>query len=208
MQVIAAVQTAIVVRSGLQERGESALYLAALVAGTSLVILVGVLVMLLIARAPRAGAVIGLSIAAVAFGPWINGLVVPFGTGPVAGIEVGWLLDLTRWITPVLVGAAIAWGGINTIGRVVAAAFGLLALWIAPALMTAISNAVGSRVLARYPSEMLDYWVDVFGMAMTIPSLALPLLIVGVAVAAVGLVGRAIVTRRRTAAARDEPLPR
>ncbi len=206
VQIIATVQTSIVVRDGLQERGESALYLAALVAGTSVMILVGALVVLLIARAPRAGAVIALSIAAVAFGPWINGLVVPFGTAGTT--ELAWLLDVTRWVPPVLVGAAIAWGGVNTVGRVLAAVFAFLALWIAPALMTAISSAAGSRVLARHPAEMLDYGAGVFGMALWIPEIALPPLIVAVAVAAVGLIGRAIVTRRRTAATRDEPLPR
>ncbi|MEV1128824.1 hypothetical protein [Agromyces sp. NPDC049794] len=206
VQIIATVQTSIVVRDGLQERGESALYLAALVAGTSFAILVGVLVLLLIAKAPRAGAVVGLSIAAVAVGPWINGLVVPFGTAGTT--ELAWLLDVTRWIPPVLIGAAIAWGGVNTVGRVLAAAFALLALWVAPALMTAISNAVGSRVLARHPAEMLDYGLGVFGMALWIPELALPPLIVAVAVAAVGLVGRAIVTRRRRGAEQVEPLPR
>ena len=206
VQVIATVQTSIVVRGGLQERGESALYLAALVAGTSFAIVVGVLVLLLIARAPKAGAVIGLSIAAIAFGPWVNGLVVPFGTAGTT--DVAWLLDVTRWIPPVLIGAAIAWGGVNTVGRVLAAAFALLALWVAPAVMTAISNAVGSRALARYPAEMLDYGLDVFGMALWIPELALPPLIVAVAVAVIGLIGRTIVTRRRSRAEQAEPLPR
>lgn len=206
VQVVAVVQTSIVVDGGLQQRFESALYLTALVAGTSAVILVGALVMLLIARAPRAGAVVALSIAAVAFGPWVNALVVPFGT--IGTTEVAWLLDLTRWIPPVLVGAAIAWGGINTVGRVLAAAFALLALSITPALMTAISSAAGSRVLARHPAEMLDHGLGVFGMALWIPEIALPPLIVAVAVAAIGLVGRLIVTQRRTAAAQAATLPR
>ncbi|WP_448006648.1 hypothetical protein [Agromyces bauzanensis] len=206
VQVIATVQTSSVVDDGLQQRAESTLYLAALIAGTSGVIFVGALLMLLVARAPRAGAVIGLSIAAVAFGPWINGLIVPFGTA--ATTDLVWLLDITRWIPPVLVGAAIAWGGVDTVGRVAAAAFGLLALWIAPALMTAISSAAGTRVLAGHPAEMLDYGVDVFGMALLIPAIALPPLIVAVTVAVIGLVGRLIVTRRRTAAARAEHLPR
>lgn len=204
--VIATVQTSIVVRDGLQERGESALYLAALLAGTSFTILIGAFVMLLIAKAPRAGAVIGLSIAAVAFGPWINGLVVPFGSAGTT--DVAWLLDVTRWIPPVLVGAAIVWGGVNTVGRIAAAVFGLVTLWVAPALMTAISSAVGSRVLARHPGEMLDYGVNVFGMALWIPEIALPPLAVAVAVAVVGLIGRLVVTRRRTAATPHESLPR
>ncbi|WP_448811671.1 hypothetical protein [Agromyces bauzanensis] len=206
VQVIATAQTSVVVGGGLQQRGESALYLTALIAGTSFAILMGVLVMLLIARAPKAGAVIGLSIAAVAFGPWINSLVVPFGTA--ATTEIGWLLDITRWIPTVLVGAAIAWGGLTTIGRILASAVGLLALWIGPALITAVTSAAGTRVLAGHPAEMLDYGVDVFSMALLIPSLALPPLLVAVAVASVGLIARMIVTRRRRDAVQAVRLPR
>ena len=46
---------------------------------------------------------IGLSIAAVAFGQWCSSLLVPSGTVPAA--EVAPLLDLIRWIPPVLVGS-------------------------------------------------------------------------------------------------------
>ena len=202
VQVVAVVQTTIVVEGGLQERAESTLYLVALVALASLSVLVGVLVLLLVAAAPRAGAVVGLSIAAVLFVSWLTGLIVPFGS--VQTTELAWLLNLLRWIPPILIGAAIAWAGVNTVGRVFAAAFGLLVLWIAPALITAVVNAAGSRVLARDPQLMAEYAVDVFGMALTMPELALPPLILAVVVAAIGLVGRAILKRsrvRRVAAA-------
>jgi hypothetical protein len=195
VQVVAVVQTSVVVRAGLQERGESVLYLAALIAVASLSIIVGVLALLLIARSPKAGAVIGLSIAALAFGPWLGGLLVPFGPAP--SPEIGALRGMIRWIPPVLVGAAIAWGGITTVGRIVAAIVGLLLLWIVPALITAIANAAGSRVLARRPAEMVEYAVDVFDSALTVAELALPPLILAVAVAAIGLLGRSIVRRVR-----------
>ncbi len=168
IQVVAAAQTSVLVGAGLQERRESALYLAALIAVVAVSILIGVLVMLLIAKAPKAGAVIGLSIAAVASTSWFSGLVVPFGTIP--SVDVTPLLGLVRWVPPILVGAAIAWGGITSVGRIVAAGVGLLALWIGPALITAISNAAGSRVLARDPALMLEYGADVFGMALTMPA--------------------------------------
>lgn len=202
VQVVAVVQTTLVVEGGLQERTESTLYLVALVALASLSVLVGVLVLLLVAAAPRAGAVVGLSIAAVLFVSWLTGLIVPFGS--VQTTELAWLLNLLRWIPPILIGAAIAWAGVNTVGRVLAAAFSLLVLWIAPALITAVVNAAGSRVLARDPQLMAEYAVDVFGMALTMPELALPPLILAVVVAAIGLVGRAILKRsrvRRVAAA-------
>ena len=195
MQVTAVVQTSVVVNQGLEQRWESDLYLAALVGVSALSTLVGVLVMLLIAAAPRAGAVIGLSIAAVASMSWFTGLIVPFGS--VQATELSPLLDLVRWIPPILVGAAIAWGGVNTVGRVIAALIGLILLWVAPALITAVSMAAGSRVLAKDPPEMIDYALDVFGMALTQPSVVIPPLVVAVVVAVIGLVLRAILRRSR-----------
>ncbi|MFE5670156.1 hypothetical protein ACFQ58_00975 [Agromyces sp. NPDC056523] len=195
VQVIAVVQTSTVVASGLERRWESDLYLAALVGLAALSTLVGVLVMLLVAAAPRAGAVIGLSIAAVASVSWFTGLIVPFGSVQPTGLSP--LLDLIRWIPPILVGAAIAWGGVNTVGRVIAALFGLVLLWIGPALITAVTMAAGSRALASDPPEMVQYALEVFRMALTTPSLVIPPLVVAVVVAAVGLVGRAVLRRSR-----------
>jgi hypothetical protein len=198
VQVVAVVQTSMVVAAGLERRWESDLYLAALVGLSALSTLVGVLVMLLVAAAPRAGAVVGLSIAAVASASWFTGLIVPFGSVPAT--ELSPLLDLVRWIPPVLVGAAIAWGGVNTVGRVIAALFGLVLLWVGPALITAVSMAAGSRVLAKDPPEMIDYAVGVFGMALTEPSVAIPPLVVAVVVAVIGLVLRAVLRRSRARA--------
>lgn len=189
-QVIAAAQTATVVREGLDDRGASDLYFAAVLAVVVLAIIVGAAVFWLVATAPRAGALIGLSIAAILFGSWINGLLAPFGTQPAEAI--GAVLDLTRWVPAILVGIAIAWCGLGTVGRVIAAVVSLLLLWIGPAIMTGVTNAAGSRVLASAPAEMLDYAARVTGSALFSPGLALPPIIVAVVVAGVGLVTRAI----------------
>lgn len=196
-QVIAAAQTATVVRGGLAERGESDLYFAAVLAVTVLAVLVGAAVFWLVAAAPRAGALLGLAVAAILFGPWLGDLLVPMGTVPVdwVGALAGW----TRWVPSILIGIAIAWSGIRTIGRIIAAVASLLLLWSAPALITGVSSAAGSRVLAEHPAEMLDYAVRVTGMALFLPELALPPLVVAVAVAAAGLVIRSLLRRRRRA---------
>ncbi|MBM7503153.1 hypothetical protein ACFPER_06695 [Agromyces aurantiacus] len=203
VQVVAVVQSAVLVEAGLEERSESTLYLAALVAIATLSVLVGVLVMLLVASAPKAGAVVGLSIAAVASVSWFTGLIAPRGLVPTT--DLSWALSLVRWIPPVIVGAAIAWAGLRTVGRVLAALFGLVLLWVAPALVTGVSNAAGSRVLAKDPQLMIEYAVDVFGMALTMPSLVVPPLVVAVVVAVAGLVGRAIVRRARNAEGSQPP---
>lgn len=201
--VIAAAQTATVVRTGLDDRGASDLYFAAVLAVVVLAILVGAAVFWLIAVAPRAGALIGLSIAAILFGAWINGLLDPFATQPVEAISA--ILGLTRWVPPILVGVAIAWCGVGTIGRVIAAVSSLLLLWVAPALITGVTSAAGSRVLAGAPAEMLDQAARVTGMALFLPELALPPLIVAIIVAGLGLVVSARVRRRTRVAAPPTP---
>ncbi|WP_353827489.1 hypothetical protein [Agromyces sp. SYSU T0242] len=199
VQVAAIAQTATVVRDGLAARAESALYLVALVATAALALLVGVGVMLLVAATPRAGAVIGLAVAAVLAPSWLGGLLLP---DPALGVDAEPALLVLRWLPAVLVGAAIAWGGIGTIGRVAAALAALAVLWIGPALITAVSSAAGSRVLARHPQEMLDYAVEVFRSATTRPEVFVPPLVVAVVVAAIGLLGRNAARRvRRTRSA-------
>jgi hypothetical protein len=188
-QVVAAAQTAAVVRGGLADRAESDLYFAAVLGVVALSILVGALVFWLIATAPRAGALVGLSIAAIAFGPWLSGLLIPFGTVPVDWVAAlaGW----TRWAPAILIGASIAWCGVGTVGRVVAAASSLLLLWIAPALITGVTSAAGSRVLAGSPADMLDYAAGVTRSALFIPEIVVPPLAVAIVVAAVGVGVRA-----------------
>jgi len=198
-QLIAAAQTAIVVRGGLADRAASDLYFAAVLAVVVLAILVGTAVFWLIAAAPRAGALVGLAIAAIAFGPWLSGLLVPMGTIPADWL--GQLAGYTRWAAPVLIGVSIAWCGVGTIGRVIAAVASLLLLWAAPALITGVTSAAGSRVLAEVPLEMLDYAARVTGMALLLPELALPPIVAAVVVAVAGLAARAIFRRRVTVAA-------
>ncbi|KQM80935.1 hypothetical protein ASE68_18145 [Agromyces sp. Leaf222] len=189
VQVVAVAQTAIAVQAGLQQRLESTLYLVALIALALFSIAAGALVLWLIARAPRAGALIGLAFGAIAVSFWASTLLHPF-LGVATG-DVSWLLGWLRWLPAVLIGAAIAWCGVGTVGRVVAAIASLVVLWIAPALATAVSNAVGTRVLATRPAEMLDYGVGVFAAASTMPEVVLPPIIVAIAVAVVGLAVRA-----------------
>jgi len=97
----------------------------------------------------------------------------------------------------VLVGVAIAWCGIGTVGRVIAAIGSLLVLWVGPTLVTAVSAAAGSRVLLPYPAEMLDYGLGVFRQAIAMPDLWAMNVAIAVVVAIVGLVGRWSFERRR-----------
>jgi len=197
VQVVATAQAVDVLRSGLRAGGEAAFYLGACVAVAVLGILGGLLVFGLVARGPVPAAVVALVVAAIATGWWISGAL---GTlGPLSPLPYA-LATLATWTPPVLAGVAIAWGGIRTARRVVAAVVGLVLLWVLPALATAVQSAVGSRALLRSPGELLDYAWSVFRAAVTMPELVLPRLAVALVVAAVGVAGT--VVWRRVAAER------
>ncbi len=75
VHLVATVQTATTVASGLVERAPSTVYLAALAVLFVVAVLTGLLVLRLITAPTRAGAVIGLSLVALLFGPWVAALV-------------------------------------------------------------------------------------------------------------------------------------
>ena len=200
VQVAALVQTTLTVMHGMKDSSASRLYIAALVIGTAVSITVGLVLLVLIARAPAAGVVVALSFAAIALQSWLNALVLPFGvasTEPNLG-----LLAAIRFVPALVVGLAVGWAGIRSIGRVIAAIIGLLVLWIAPAAVTAVSSAAGSRVLAAHPAEMLDYGSQVFVSALGAAGDPLSLLVPAIVVIVLGLSARAAMARRRV-----EPVP-
>ncbi len=198
VQLVATLQTTLAVWGLLESSSRAALYLGAIVAVVVVALLVGTLVLLMIARAAVPGAVIALSLAAIVSAAWIGTalrdalLLAPYEvTQPV--------LLVLRWIPAVLVGAAIAWGGLRSPGRIAAALVSLAALWIGPAFFTAVANAAGARVLAAYPGEMIDYGVGVFFAALTSPEIVVPPLVVAVVIAIAGSALIGAVRRRRAA---------
>lgn len=195
VQVVAVAQSTQVLEYGLRAGEESAFFLAACL----IVAIVGVagsaLVFALIARAPRAGAVIGIVLGALAAGWWLGGLLPPFGVLP-NEVGNGALVEVVRWVPAVLVGVAIAWGGVRTTARVIAAVVSILMLWVVPAVATGVTSALGSRALLRDLPELVDYGWGVFRMALLMPELAAPPIVAALAVAAVGIVTRTLLARR------------
>ncbi len=194
VQLPAVVQTALVLSTLLPDQDIALVYLGGLTGGALVTIMLGILATALIARAPRAGAVIGLTAGAIALGSWLAALIVPFGSIPDG---YPFLLTLVQWVAPVLTGAAIAWAGVRTPGRIVAAVGALLLVWIAPAAMTGLANALGARVYAGMIGEMLDYGWRVFLLALTTPELALRPILATLITAAAGLALRGLIARRR-----------
>ncbi|HET8895686.1 MAG TPA: hypothetical protein VFN04_00330 [Protaetiibacter sp.] len=181
VQIVAIAQAAQALDWGLRPISEASFYLVACVA-----VAFGLIAFVLVSRAPRAGAVIGLVLGALAADWWIHAFFPPVGIVPI-GADYTAALTVLRWVPPVLVGAAIAWGGVRTTGRIIAAVVGILLLWVVPPLATAVTSAVGSRVLLSSAPDMLDYGWGVFRMALLMPELALPPVIVAVVVAALGI---------------------
>jgi hypothetical protein len=197
VQVVALVQSALTVSAGLREDRDSDLYLAAIVGGTVGAIAVGALLLLVIARAPRAGAAVAISLAAVAAGGWLTGVVAPLSRdGSPAGLA---LLNGVQWLPGILAGLALAWCGVLSVSRVIAWIVSLAVLWVGPVLVTAVSAAAGSRVLARHPLEMLDYAQAVFTSALMLPAVSLRTPTTALVVAALGVAAlRAWHARRAT----------
>lgn len=195
VQVVAIVQTTATTRSVLQERDESVLYLVLLTAVAVLAAVTAWVACVLIAAAPRAGAGLGLVVGAAAGGSWIAAFLFPLFsyTSPFEA-----LLPVLPYLAPVLVGLAIVWTGVSTVGRVLTGIVGLVLVWLVPALTTAISSAAGTRVLARDLPGMAEFGGQVFVSASTMPEIIVPPLVTTVLVAVVGLVLRRVVGRRRT----------
>ncbi|WP_010204139.1 hypothetical protein [Salinibacterium sp. PAMC 21357] len=185
VQLGAIVQTYVVVQGGLQDRSAATFYLAAVTGVAVLAMLVGIAVFWLIARAPHAGALIGYAMAAVALAPWLGELAHPLTNqqfGAVGDFR-RWAASVLRWVPAILVGLAVGWCGIRSVGRVIAVLVSFGLLWIVPALTTAISHAAGSRVYANDLPEMASAGLGVLRQAATMPEIVVPPLMVAAAVA-------------------------
>ncbi len=192
-QLGAALQTVAVVAPGLRDGRDSAVYLLGIGGGVVVCLLISAGAFALIALAPRAGALFGLTTGAIAVGLWLP-LAVVEQVGP-GSAPLG-LLRAFTYVMPILVGAAIVWAGVRTPGRVVSALVSLVLVWLAPPLTTAISSALGTRVLARDLAGMLDYGAGILRQAATDGAPARETVALAVAVAVVGLIVREVLERR------------
>lgn len=160
VQIASLVQTAIVVATGLQETDQAQVYLWGLTAGAVASIGIGALLYRLLSTGAVPGAEVALSIGAIAVGGWFNSSV--WAAWGMDRYPPTWLVPVTDWIAPVLVGLVVAWSGIGTVGRKAAAVASLLLLWVLPAALGAIATSLGARVLSGDPGGIRDYFVDTF----------------------------------------------
>jgi hypothetical protein len=214
-QALALVQTAVAVYAGLpkqrvplaygfdvQLRTEltsvARPYFYGIVGGASVAIVLGLALLVLIARAPVPGFVIAVGVGAVALGVWLDFLVNPL-TGVPGGAATAVLLKIVRWVPAVVLGVTLAWAGFRTAGRIVAAVVALVALWVGPALIAAVSGALGSRVLLGHPAELVDYALRVFRDELTTRLGTWPEVLVALVIGAAGAVAVTLRWRRGAA---------
>ena len=195
IHLLAAAQSFIVLANGLQLGGPStdsraAVYFTALLVGTSLSILLAQAAFWLTSRPSQMVCALGIALAAVPFAAWINAIAAAL-LGP-AGLPPAFATT-TRWLAAVLVGLALAWCGFRPPHRLAVWMAGLLALWVTPALITALQYSLGSRLILGDVSEMIAAGSQVFRSALTENTGPL---IVGLAIASVGSCAKLLLDSR------------
>lgn len=189
VQTVAVVQSATTVRDGLQSSEIASAYLTALTLGAVGAAVLGVVVLLVVARAPAPVAALGLTGSALALGSWVSQLTL-------GGVEIGQVPDgattLIAAIPAVATAGVLAWLGLHTPARVVGALACVALLWVGTALIVAVSAAAGSRVIAGDTAAMLEQGVGVFRAAVAPSQLNLALIGVAACGALLGVTVRVL----------------
>jgi hypothetical protein len=152
------------VGSGLEASKRADLYVGALTGAAAITILIGVPVFLGIARGHAAPATIAVAASCVALSSWLAALV--FAVIPLSAQVPLIVWRGIEWLPLVIAGAVIGWCGVRTVQRALASASALLLIWIVPALATAVSYGIGSRVYLRFLEELFPASKQVFFMAL------------------------------------------
>ncbi|QMU96904.1 hypothetical protein FVO59_06465 [Microbacterium esteraromaticum] len=168
VQVIVTVQSFAVLGNGLGIADGSAgarevLYFGGMLGGVLVGMLLAQVGCWMASRRTVALPALAAALSAVPVGSWIGFAIASFN--PITGYpqEVGMVL---RWVPAVTVAAALIWCGVRPLSRLVVWVVGLLALWVLPAVFTAVSYALGMRVLDGDLREMAQAAGQVFPMAL------------------------------------------
>jgi hypothetical protein len=166
VHAVALVQTVLTVQPGMMDRTEATVYVAGLTAGSAVTIVLGLVVLLLVARAPVGVATVAVAAVAVPAAGWITGLIIPFGSVSMPNAVQAAAFAFFPWVPAVIVGVALVWCGLRPLARIVSWVLSLALLWVVPAIFTAVGSALGTRILASRPAEMLLYGIEVFRAAV------------------------------------------
>ena len=164
LQIVALVHSTWALAHGLEDTKRAHLYLGVLACTAALTILIGIPILLALARGNAAPVALAVATTAAALTVWLPGLtyaLVPISTQvPLAVYKV------LEWLPPVMTGVAIGWCGVRTVRRGAASVGALAIIWVGPALATAISYAIGSRIYLQFPRELWPAGSQVFRAAL------------------------------------------
>lgn len=167
VQLVALAQTSIVVGTGLDFDGGrslfAVLYLLGMVGGCLVAAGLGVVVFLLLARAPRSDAVLGLGMAAVVVAPWTREFLF---AGEFAPVYWDWGYVLGRWLAAAYLGLMIGWNGVWPAKRLLTSAAALAIWWIGSAVLWGLQFMVGSRSSLGRPTEMANGFISGFTITL------------------------------------------
>ncbi|UNK70686.1 hypothetical protein [Microbacterium sp. H1-D42] len=170
VHAIVTVQSFAVVADGLgltrgTAGGREVLYFGGMLGGVIMGILFAQLGLLLTSRRTVTPVALGIVLAAVPFASWIGTAIVAFttymGYPPVVS-------EVLRWLPAVIVGVTLAWCGVRPLSRLAVWIVGPLAVWVLPAVFTAMQYVLGSRVLLGDLREMADAATQIFPQALAV----------------------------------------
>ncbi|WP_062518499.1 hypothetical protein [Demequina gelatinilytica] len=194
VQLVALVQSTLALRSGLGDDGRSQAYVAALVAGSAVCVVLSAAVLVALARYGTAGAAVALGAAGIASMSWLDGLVLE--SRDVASLVYGNPLTYVReWLPILVVAGAAAWSGFVTVRRSVATVVILVMLWVVPATTTAVAYVL-TPIYLKFPEEIPAAGLQVMRMALGPDGGAVARMAVAVAAVAGVAVWRIVAGRR------------
>lgn len=129
----------------------------------------------LVSRRAVGAAALGLSLSAVPAASWVvDGIAMV--SGP-AGLPAD-VLAIARWLPAILAGIVLGWCGIRPPRRLAVWIVALASLWITPAVITALTYALGMRVLDGDVAAMGEAATQIFPVALGIGGLPVLLAVV------------------------------
>lgn len=193
VHLIALLQSFIVLAAGLDlfRDGRAVLYVVGMLGGTVIAALLAQLGLWMTLRGSAGVAALGVALAAVPFTTWVARWFLAV-TGD--AFAPPFLSTITPWLPAVVVGAALVWCGIRPMGRLAVWFVSLLALWMVPALFTAIQYGLGMRVLQGDLVEMAAASAQLFPLVLA--EVWRPVL-GALVIAVVGTIVRLVVERDR-----------
>lgn len=190
VHAIAIGQSFAVVGGGLRSGSDATLYLVGMLAGALVGALLAQLGFWMGSRRSSGAASCAVGLAAVPFGTWCAQFVVAF-TGEV--FPPPFLPLVVTWLPAIVVIGALVWCGARPLRRVAVWVVSLLALWVLPALFTAIQGGLGMRVLQGDLGEMARVAGGLFSVVI---GETWPPAVAALAIALVGIAARDGLARR------------